>query len=70
MTRDGLKVNQAPNNGEYEWTNPHTGEIIQVPNGIDPGWAYNPGKINEKLVTPVQYAEMFLDMVLSGRRNR
>lgn len=55
MERDGLKVNKAPDNGEYEWTNPHTGEIIKVPNGIDPGWAYNPGKVADKLASPVYY---------------
>jgi hypothetical protein len=34
----------APKEGTYEWVNPGTGEIIDVPKGIDPGWAYNPGK--------------------------
>jgi hypothetical protein len=44
MERDGLKVSRPPDNGTYEWTNPQTGEVIDVPEGIDPGWAYNPGK--------------------------
>ncbi|WP_178860806.1 phage head morphogenesis protein [Thiomicrorhabdus cannonii] len=26
-----------------EWVNERTGEILQVPQGIDPGWDYNPG---------------------------
>lgn len=26
------------------WRNPRTGEIVEVPAGIDPGWGYNPGK--------------------------
>lgn len=26
------------------WTNKRTGEVRQVPEGIDPGWDYNPGK--------------------------
>lgn len=26
------------------WTNPRTGEVVQVPKGIDPGFAYNPGR--------------------------
>ncbi len=26
------------------WTNRRTGEILHVPDGIDPGWDYNPGK--------------------------
>ena len=37
---------RAPREGTYEWVNPDTGEIIDVPKGIDPGWAYNPGKIS------------------------
>ncbi|MDA8170308.1 MAG: hypothetical protein M0Z48_00565 [Nitrospiraceae bacterium] len=55
MSRDGLKVNKAPDDGTYEWTNPHTGEIIEVPKGIDPGWAYNPGKVAGGLVSPVPF---------------
>lgn len=39
----GIKE-QAPDDGHYEWTNPDTGEVLQIPNGIDPGWAYNPGE--------------------------
>lgn len=26
------------------WTNKRTGEVRQVPDGVDPGWDYNPGK--------------------------
>lgn len=49
LTRMGLSVaRSAPNDGKYEWANPKTGEIIEVPNGIDPGWAYNPGKAGFK----------------------
>lgn len=33
----------APDDGTYEWTNPATGEVHDVPNGIDPGWGYNVG---------------------------
>lgn len=35
---------EAPDDGSYEWTNPKTGETESIPNGIDPGWNYNPGK--------------------------
>jgi len=38
-------VTPRPDNGTYGWTNPHTGEILTIPRGIDPGWAYNPGKV-------------------------
>ncbi|MBN2189327.1 MAG: hypothetical protein JW699_07720 [Chitinispirillaceae bacterium] len=34
---------EAPDNGTYEYENPSTGEVSQVPVGIDPGWDYNPG---------------------------
>lgn len=45
LEREGLRVTErAPDDGTYEWTNPDTGEVISVPNGIDPGWAYNPGR--------------------------
>lgn len=41
MGRDG--PDQAPDDGEREWTNPSTGNTVMVPNGIDPGWDYCPG---------------------------
>ncbi len=44
MERDGLAVSRRPDDGTREWTDPSTGEVKDVPNGIDPGWAYNPGK--------------------------
>jgi len=34
----------APKKKTYEWVDKKTGEVHQVPVGIDPGWAYNPGK--------------------------
>lgn len=33
----------APNEGTRPWRNPKTGEISEVPVGIDPGFDYNPG---------------------------
>ena len=40
----GLTVaKQAPDNGTYAWKNPRTGEVLQVPQGLDPGFAHNPG---------------------------
>lgn len=45
LEKQGVKISrERPNDGTYPWANPNTGEIIDVPNGIDPGWAYNPGK--------------------------
>lgn len=33
----------APKAEHYEWTNKKTGEVHQLPKGIDPGFDYNPG---------------------------
>lgn len=35
---------QAPEIETREWTNPRTGEVHRVPQGIDPGFDYNPGE--------------------------
>ena len=43
----GVMVNvstQAPKVSLVEWTNKRTGEIQQIPKGIDPGWDYNLGE--------------------------
>lgn len=37
-------ADRAPPSPTREYTNQRTGEISRVPLGIDPGWAYNPGK--------------------------
>lgn len=34
----------APPDQTYEWTDKETGEVHQVPVGIDPGWDYNVGR--------------------------
>lgn len=44
LTREGLQVGRAPDMGHYSWQDPATGKTEQVPAGIDPGWAYHPGK--------------------------
>jgi hypothetical protein len=44
MERDGLRLSPAPGNGTVEWTDPQTGEVRDVPKGVDPGWDYNPGE--------------------------
>lgn len=30
------------------WTNRRTGEVVDLPDGIDPGWAHNPGKVGHQ----------------------
>lgn len=44
IARMGIAVGTAPDNGTFEWINPATGEVRDIPVGIDPGWDYNPGK--------------------------
>lgn len=44
LEEQGWQVSEnGPNDGSVPWVNPRTGETLQVPRGIDPGWAYNPG---------------------------
>lgn len=35
---------EPPDDGTFEWKNPATGRVHNVPVGIDPGWDFNPGK--------------------------
>ena len=48
MQRCGLKVSDSPEIRTREWTNRLTGETRPVPDGIDPGWDYNPGAAHVK----------------------
>lgn len=38
-----IKTDPSPDR-HYQWVNPDTGEILDIPRGIDPGWDYHPGK--------------------------
>jgi SPP1 gp7 family putative phage head morphogenesis protein len=38
-----LPADTAPASPTRSYTNPRTGEVTELPEGIDPGWAYNPG---------------------------
>lgn len=44
LTRLDKQVGTAPDDGTFEWVNPATGEVRDIPRGIDPGWDYNPGR--------------------------
>jgi uncharacterized protein with gpF-like domain len=42
----GLKETvDPPDDGTYTWNNPRTGEKMEIPNGLDPGFAHNSGKL-------------------------
>jgi len=43
LERWGLTVSDRPNIKTRPWTNKRTGQTIQVPEGIDPGFAHNIG---------------------------
>lgn len=38
---------EAPPEQVITYVNPRTGEVVPVPRGIDPGFAYNPGKLRD-----------------------
>jgi len=40
----GTLNTETPDDGSYDYVNKRTGEVSQVPMGIDPGWDYNPGQ--------------------------
>lgn len=42
MGRDG--PDESPPVETREWINPRSGEVLQVPLGVDPGWGYAPGE--------------------------
>ena len=46
LDRYGYSVSPDPDNRAREWTNRRTGEITQVPLGIDPGFAHNVGMLD------------------------
>ncbi|GEM_PF-1945463 len=52
----GGALSRRPDHGTFEYVMPHTGEVITVPRGIDPGWAYNPGKASVLWDTPPRSA--------------
>ena len=55
LRRYGYSVSPDPVVSARPWTNRRTGEIVQVPSGIDPGFAHNVG-----LVPPLQHSARIL----------
>ncbi len=46
---DGTPLNKtAPEIKQRDWYNARTGKTERVPEGIDPGWSYNPGKAAQR----------------------
>ncbi len=44
LRENGNVRTRAPRTTKRDWVNKRTGEVEQVPLGIDPGWDYNPGQ--------------------------
>ncbi|MCE9679607.1 head morphogenesis protein [Shewanella sp. AS1] len=44
MERRGITVTPAPEDGVRDWTDKRTGEVHQIPKGIDPGFDYSVGE--------------------------
>ena len=62
MRRYGWKVSGAPEDGgTVTWINPATVDVIEVPDGIDPGWAYNPGNTDRA----AQLAKLAMDKLVT-----
>jgi hypothetical protein len=45
VERDGLEISKAPKIKMVEYVDKRTGEIKEVPEGIDPGFDVNFGKL-------------------------
>lgn len=53
----GLAVTPPKREATYTWTNPRTGKTEKVPQGLDPGWNYNPGADYLKNLTATAIAK-------------
>ncbi|MDF3931387.1 phage minor head protein [Pseudomonas citronellolis] len=53
----GDYLDRAPTSEEMEYINRRTGQVLKVPAGIDPGWAYNPGAVSRPEQAQQQLAE-------------
>lgn len=52
LDRLGYKVSTDPSIQTRKWANKRTGEITNVPVGIDPGFDYNVGQARDRVFTP------------------
>ncbi|NAX01445.1 hypothetical protein CAG61_06160 [Vibrio sp. V34_P3A8T189] len=48
MMAEGKVSTQSPSTPSKRWVNKRTGEVEVLPEGIEPGWNYNPGQRREQ----------------------
>ncbi|MFV0448028.1 MAG: phage minor head protein [Vibrio sp.] len=48
LTESGKVSTVAPQGKTKQWVNKRTGEVETLPEGIEPGWNYNPGQAREQ----------------------
>lgn len=53
----GMEVSPPVKDKAYNWTNPRTGKTERIPEGLDPGWNYNPGADYAKHLTETAIAK-------------
>ena len=58
--RRSLEAGDAPADESRKWTNRATGAINLVPNGMDPGWDYTPGRswVESQTPPPIEGGEL------------
>lgn len=78
MIRDGVELFFEPPEDTWKnFVNRRTGQVTRVPDGIDPGWAYNPGRagyearVNQAIadkvaVAPSEFASAAIEERLSS----
>ncbi|MFB1078148.1 phage head morphogenesis protein [Photobacterium damselae] len=66
LSSSGAVTTKAPTSKRKEWINKRTGEVEILPEGIEPGWNYNPGKAREAaLKTDLLKKESLMRQTLS-----
>nr|WP_298099751.1 phage minor head protein [uncultured Shinella sp.] len=62
LLADGEKLQFEPPQDTFRnFVNNRTGEVVKVPDGIDPGWAYNPGRVGYEARVNKAVAEKIAD---------
>ncbi|AVP97911.1 hypothetical protein C7S18_12190 [Ahniella affigens] len=63
IEREGLTLRDSgPDDGTRQWTDKTTGEVHDVPNGIDPGFDYSPGEQAASMPAAAAFGQRILQM--------